>query len=964
MTVLPRALAPLGALCASLSLFSASALASDCDQPVAICMADPGDGFPLITDGLPVPLVVSEGDAAPVRRAATDIVTDLGRVGDQQTELLAAPGDHTQLIIAGTLGQSPLVDGLVESGKLDVSGVDGVWEAYAQQVIDDPMPGVERALVIAGADPRGTVYGLYDLVERAGVSPWEWWADVPVRQQANLFVAPGRVTDAPAIKYRGIFLNDENPALYGWVHETYGGFNADFYERVFQLILRQKGNYLWPAMWGKAFYDDDPDNPKSAERYGVVMGTSHHEPLMRAHVEWERYGDGPWDYTRNDEALQSFWRDSMERMGNEETIVTIGMRGDGDEAMTEGTAIELLENIVRDQRKIIEDMTGKPASEQPQIWALYKEVQDYYDQGMDVPDDVTLLFADDNWGNIRRLPDPEAERPGGYGVYYHFDYVGGPRNYKWINVTQNERVWEQMHSAWEYGATRMWIVNVGDLKPMELPISFFLDYAWDPEDWPLERLPDYSTEWAAEQFGEGHATEIAELLDLYTKYNSRRNPELIDAETYSLVHHGEFKRIVDEYNVLAQRADEVREQLPEEYDDAFVQLVWFPIKASANLNELYYTVALNRLYAEQGRFGTNELAERARELYARDAELTRLYHEDVADGKWNHMMAQTHIGYTYWQQPDEQAMPEVREIDLPRRGELRIAVEGDERVWPGADGMARLPAMDSVHQQTREIDLFNTGRSQVDFKAAADQSWVELSEISGKFREQETLSVSVDWDAVPAGTHTATIALTRRNGDEVAEIAVPVINADGMELAGAVPDAGVVSIDAAAAQCKITAGDQRWITISNLGRTGDAITPMPVITEPQVPGEGPNLAYQFSVYEPGTYEVEVFLSPSLDVTGGDGLDFAVSVNGAEPQRINLAMAPDEPAWNQSVADRAHRRMVNVEIEEAGPQTLRLWMIDPGVVFQKVVIAKDEAPDSYLGAPVTKQLPSTLSCAGE
>ena len=460
-------------------------------QDAAYVVHTDGSGrFALAAAGRVAALVVDPSDEPAVRRAAGDLAADLERVTGVAGRVQDAPdragGD---VVIIGTVGKSPLIDRLVRAGKLDISALQGRWETFQLQVVEQPLPGVARALVIAGSDRRGTIYGIYDLSAAIGVTPWYWWADVPVSRQSALYVLPGvHSKGEPRVKYRGFFINDEAPALSGWVHEKFGGFNSKFYAHVFELLLRLKGNYLWPAMWGNAFYDDDVANRDLAQSYGVVIGTSHHEPMLRAHDEWRRYGQGgAWNYEKNGAALREFWRAGIERMGDTEAIVTVGMRGDGDEPMSEGRNIALLEQIVADQRGIIADVKGRPAADVPQVWALYKEVQDYYDHGMRVPDDVTLLFADDNWGNIRRLPAAGAPRQGGYGIYYHFDYVGGPRNYKWINTNQIERVWEQMHLAYAHGVDRIWIVNVGDIKPMEFPLDFFLDYAWNPDAMAVEK---------------------------------------------------------------------------------------------------------------------------------------------------------------------------------------------------------------------------------------------------------------------------------------------------------------------------------------------------------------------------------------------------------------------------------------------------------------------------------------------
>lgn len=659
---------------AALLIFAAAPILG---QTLYVSESPSAGSFHLVSEGQAPAIVVGENEFPGVKKIAGMLADDFGRVtGERSIVLQRFRAESRAVVIVGTLGRKGFIDQLAESGKIDRALLGGKREKFITTVVGDPFPGVKRALVIAGSDKRGTIYGMFSLSAQMGVSPWYWWADVPVVTRSEIYVLPGVHTEGePKVRYRGIFINDEAPALSGWAFEKFGGFNSRFYEKVFELILRLKGNFLWPAMWGRMFYVDDPANPKLADEMGVVIGTSHHEPMMRAHAEWEKFGKGPWDYTKNAKRLDDFWLGGFERSIGYESLVTIGMRGDGDEPMTEGTAISLLERIVRKQREIISEVSDKPAEETPQVWALYKEVQDYYDKGMRVPDDVTLLFSDDNWGNIRRLPDPKAPtRKGGYGVYYHYDYVGGPRSYKWINTNQIERVWEQMTLAHEYGADRLWIVNVGDIKPMELPISFFLDLAWDPDAISAADLPGYYTKWARWQFGPQKASEIGEILAGYTKYNSRRKPELLDADTYSI---DEWHRVIAGWKDLESRSAAVRKDLDDRYRDAYFQLVEFPVLASANLNRMYFAVAMNRSLAGKNDPAADRWADEVEVDFKRDAMLTARYHS-LAGGKWNHMMSQTHIGYTNWQQPDVQVIPEVLRVQSSKEGRQEPQPEGSK----------------------------------------------------------------------------------------------------------------------------------------------------------------------------------------------------------------------------------------------------------------------------------------------
>ena len=621
------------------------------------------NSFPLSVSGKNASFFVDEHDHAGVIRAAQDLQTDIERVTSSKPMYSTHSPSGKEIVIIGTLGKSNLIANLIQNKRLNVSEITGKWEASLIQVIEKPFANVDRALVIAGSDKRGTIFGIYELSRQIGVSPWHWWADVPPKASKSLFIKSGRyVYHEPAIKYRGIFINDEQPALGGWVKENYGGFNSKFYTKVFELILRLKGNFLWPAMWGQSFYTEDALNPKLADEYGIVISTSHHEPMMRAHVEWQRYNKGKWNYATNDATLREFWREGIQRMGNYESVVTLAMRGDGDEPMSEESNISLLQKIVADQRKIIKEVSGKPVTSTPQVWALYKEVQDYYDKGMRVPDDVTLLLCDDNWGNIRKLPQVgEPNRAGGYGIYYHFDYVGGPRNYKWLNTNTIERVWEQMHLAHQYGANRLWVVNVGDIKPMEFPISFFLDYAWNPDAIRGDQLQIYTEQWCAQQFGAAHAIEIATLLSLYSKYNARIKPELLNENTYSLTNYNEFEGVVKEYTTLAAQATALAKKIDAAQQEAYYQLILHPIVACANLYELYYNVALNKDAATRNDKQANYFADRVKAHYQKDSLITLEYHQRN-NGKWNHMMSQTHIGNTYWQKPPVNKIPVVKYI--------------------------------------------------------------------------------------------------------------------------------------------------------------------------------------------------------------------------------------------------------------------------------------------------------------
>ena len=811
-------------------------------------------------------ILVDKNDYTVINKAALFFASDMQSVTLKQLPISNTISNASRTaIIIGSVDKSSFIKQLIQQKKISVADIKGKWEAYKILTVKNPVKGIDQALVIVGSDRRATAFAVFELSKQMGVSPWYWWADVPVQTKKEIYInANATISDAPKVKYRGIFINDEAPALSNWSKEKFGGFNSKFYAKVFELMLRLKSNYIWPAMWGNAFYDDDSLNIKVADEYGIVIGTSHHEPLMRAHAEWAKYGKKQkWNYDSTEAGLKDFWRSGMQRAWNEK-IVSVGMRGDGDEPMSRETATSLLERIVKDQREIIKNVTGKPAEQTPQLWALYKEVQDYYDKGMRVPDDVTLLLCDDNWGNLRKLPKPnEKPRKGGYGIYYHFDYVGGPRNYKWLNTNPLPRIWEQMHLAYEHNVKDIWIVNVGDIKPMELPISFFLDYAWDPDRIDANDIQAYTVKWAAQQFGTKHATAIAELLAKYAKYNGRRKPELLDDRTYSLF-YGEWGNVVNDYNELLEKAEKINDDLPAENRDAFFQLVLHPIKACANLNELYYNVALNKEGFKEKYERTNENADRVKELYKKDSLITIEYHQ-LNNGKWNHMMSQTHIGYTYWQQPPFNRMPKVNY--LPEG-----TVFKDEIIQIGAVPEAKPPA------------------------DAKPNSFIE------RF--------------------------------------------------------AVVSIEAAHFTKANNSKTISWKLLPDHGRTGDAVTTVPVTAPEQQPSAStPFLEYEMYTYSKDSFTIHAYFSPSLNFHNTEnGLQYAISVDDEAPQIISLNKEDKNSIsgiWNKWVGESIIIKTSKHKINTPGKHVIKYWMVNSGVVLQKLVADFGDMKPSYLGPPETR-----------
>ena len=934
--------------------------------------------FPLSESGTKTTLCSNTADYPGVIRALGDLKTDIGKVTGKEPELVMDRiPKNGQVVLVGTVGKSSLIDELVESGKLDVSNIRGKWEHFIIKVVKNPLPGLKQALVVAGSDKRGTIYGIYDISEKIGVSPWYYWADVSIKHQENLYVQPVTVVEGPSVQYRGIFLNDEAPALSGWMEMKYGtlpvqglfhsgiaNYGREFYCDLFELLLRIKANYLWPAMWNNAFNEDDPENARLADEYGIVMGTSHQEPMVRAQKEWDRRYQrtlGSWDYTKHPEVMQTFWREGIQRNKDFESIVTMGLRGANDSEM-KGTMkdnIAMVEGIIKVQQDILVDEMKKPLEEIPQAWCLYKEINDYYNEGMKVPDNITLLWADDNWGYVRRLPnEEERQRKGGAGVYYHFDYHGGPRSYEWINTNPLPRIWDQMMLSKQYGADKIWVVNVGHFRGYELPIEYFVNLGWNTNRWTNDNITEYTRLWAEREFGPKHAVDIADILAKYAKFNTRRKPESLTPRTYSLTQFNEAENVVAEYNALSKKAETIGAQLPKEYQDAYYHLVLFPTKVCAILNDMYLAAGKNQLYAKQGRASAIEMAARTRMLFSADTTMMTEYNKVYAQGRWNHFMDQTHIGYTSWNPPKKNSLSAIRltENAIPEAAGLGVALEGTEDAWPGPTTNATLPRFDLFGSEERWMEVFNRGKALLSYEIKSDLPWLRFSETSGSLgAADKRILVKLIAEKLPEGLSSSSFVVT--GAGQTVTVQVSAFKPSAKErsrVKGFVESNGIVSIEAEHLTKNRIAGDRKWIRVEDYGLTLSGMrATAPANAAPATPGtDAPCLEYPIYLFSKDSMFVHLITSPVLNFMPGRDIRIAVSLNNDKPLYLTVVPASfsvqTSRSWNTDVVNQCRRLTTTIKIPKSGAQTLKVWMVDPGVVLQKVVLTSGAYPNTYLG----------------
>ncbi|KAL3485507.1 hypothetical protein BJX62DRAFT_229455 [Aspergillus germanicus] len=907
----------------------------------------------LAGDGRAPVIQVFEDDYAGVIRATNDLAEDFGRVlgvngtvqvinatGPRET---AAVKDKRAVIITGTIGHSSLIDSLVQHDKLDISEIEGKWESYISQVVKKPLDGLDWALVIAGSDKRGTIYGLYDVSEQLGVSPWYWWTDVPPKPKKTVWLGNEvKFQGPPSVKYRGIFIGDEAPAITDWAKKTYGFSNDPFCSEF----------YARPAMWSSEFYKDDEQNGPLADEFGIVMGTSHHEPMARAGEEQKSEMEGVWYWGENRENITEFFRGGVERASGWETSWTMGMRGSGDAASPTLTA-DALEEIIEVQQGLLREVLGDSKAAFPQVWVLYKVYP-----GMKVPDNITLLWTDDNWGNLLRTPlSNETDRTGGAGVYYRFDYVGSVRSYKWISTIQLVKTWEQMHLAYEHQARDLWIVNVGDIKPMGVPITPFLDMAYDMSKFTFpESTGEWLRSWAAKEFGRSHANEIAHLVTEYGKLVTRRKYELLSEipYAYSTANYDEVERVSTEWANLLDRAQSVHRKLGDAgTQDAIFQMILYQILAGKTVVDLYNTVALNGWYAAQHRLSTNTLAAKAHELFELDANITRRYHR-LNGGKWDKMASQSHIGYTNWQQPPANIMPNVSSVDSGSDGNLvGVAIRGQAGLVSNSSG-------------NLVIDISRSSRSNGEFsyRVQTNETYVKVSNGAGTIslsdKQTEVRCVTtVDWSKVPVGVSNVEIVVsfTISSVEDSYTMILPV-NKTRIKpgFKGHVESNGVISIEAEQYKRAQPKNNLSYITIPGYGRTLSGVKLWPATASSQTPDAAPSLRYPFySFSQTESPKLIVYIGSTLNHDPSRPLRYAYSIDGREPKIIqpvpDTSMGSEPAGWGATVRRDGWISTVDVggKLEE-GEHELTVWLLEPGIIVQKLALDFGGVRASVLGPP--------------
>ena len=933
-----------------------------------------------------------------VKRIGARVACDIGLVTDIAPEILTAPQQckSDRVVICATLGKSPFLEMLEASGRWSSAQIRGKREVYQVQVVSEPfadMASVKEALVIAGSDKRGTIYGMFRLSELCGVSPLIYWGDV-VPQKKDTVILPigdGLVSKEPSVRYRGFFINDEWPAFGNWCMETFGGVNAKAYEEIFILLLRLKGNYLWPAMWDSVFSEEGPGlaSAELADMYGVVMGTSHHEPLCRAGAEWQRiyqrYGtDNTWSFVSNREAITEFWKDGILRNKPFENVITIGMRGESDSMLLPEDAgladnVQVIKDAIMAQHALLREYMDKDLKDIPRMLAIYKEVEDYYYgdatceglRGWEELDDVILLLCEDNFGNTRGLPnETDRKHPGGYGMYYHFDYHGGPISYEWQNTARLTRTWEQMTQAYEYGVRELWIVNVGDLKGAEYPLCYFMDLAYDYETYSQKnKTEDYVKTWIEQQFGSRLDREdkqdLLTLLDGYTKWNSARHPEAMSPAIYHPCHFREGERVWNEVHGLMETAKRLREHMPAECMAAYGSMIYYPAMASLNLILMHIEAGWNAFYAKQGSMGANAYVASIRWRAVKDRQYVQSYHA-LAEGKWNHMMDSAHTGFRSWD-AHNWTYPTVQEVIPLPMAKIIVGFRGGESYHLGEHWQdSSYPRNDDfTRPDTKDVVIELASRGDVDFsyRVQCEKPWVCFGRTEGTVdvlaKGKDSIVVTCDRAKLKGREYALVeIFVTFANGEKTVgrlELLAEAADVQGAYAAGTyIEKQGYIAMNADGFTEKKDVGDEGFAVIAHLGRMGSAVKAFPVTKSWIGVEDAPYLRYTFAAENAADYIVRFYLLPRNPVEKGRHMCLDFSVNGECRKILDTVPASFRAdwtcgEWSRGVLDNIRVTESVVSVKK-GENHLYFYAADPGIVLERIVLYPDNTrlPESYLG----------------
>jgi len=939
------------------------------------------DAFPLVTNGKNAVIYYDTNDYTTVGIAAKHLSEDIQRVTGKLpliTNSSKKLGDY--IVVIGTIGKSDLIDQLIHDEKIDTSMLSDKWEAHSIQVIEKPFKNVKKALIIVGSDRRGTAYGVYELSEQIGVSPWYWWADVPTKKKENLFIKNGIFKyGPPSVKYRGIFLNDEDWGLKPWAAEIFepetNTIGSKTYAKICELLLRLKANYLWPAMHEcTVAFNQIPQNKLVADSFAINMGSAHCEPLLFNNAtEWDKETMGDWNYQTNKQNIYKVLDKRVSENGRYENVYTIAMRGIHDSkmlgALTLEQRIDLLEQVVKDQRAILSKHIDKNIEDIPQIFVPYKEVLEIYEGGLALPDDITIVWPDDNYGYIKRLSNhQEQKRSGASGVYYHISYLGIPHEYLWLNTTPPALIYEEMKKAFDTGANRLWVANVGDIKPGEYGVEFFLDLAWNINLVNYENTYQHLEDWLGNIFGEKYKNELTEIMKSYYYLGFIRKPEYMgwgyvwdtnyrqqkknyDTE-FSFANYREADERIEEYNRISHQVQEIYQKINPQLKPAFYQLVYYPVVGSALMNKKILYAQKNRWYAQQGRAKTNELIDLVKICYDSLEIITDEYNQ-LLNGKWNKMMTVYQGRYAVYHK-----MPLLDTLVLKNGADPAFYVE-EENNRKGINNYHFLPCFNPYYEKSYYIEIYNRGNQPFAWESKTDQEWIKINKTHGTVTSQERIWVSVDWSKAPKGNDLQGEITIMANGktEKVLVSAYNPENPKKEELKGLfVEDNGYIVITPSHYHRKHEDDKIKFIQMQDFGIAGSCMVSLP----PTAPAyetfnyTQPCLEYDFYTHQTGKYEIITITLPTFPSNKQTGTKFGISVDNETPQ-YGEAGTPEEwkGKWAHNVLRNASINRTIHTIDKPGKHTLKLWVIDPGIVLQKIMIDFGGLKFSYTGPKETK-----------